>query len=83
MEITTTNVKVNVLTATEGCYIYRKNEELKNAYFTKTVFLGKNDSPENYAEITEEQYNEIISQQETEETTETAETAETTEEEEQ
>lgn len=83
MEIKTTNVKVNVLTATEGCYIYRKTDDVKNAYFTKTVFLGKNDSPENYAEITEEQYNEIMTQQETEETTETAETAETTEEEEQ
>ena len=76
MEIKTTNVKVNVLTATEGCYIYRKTDDMQNAYFTKTVFLGKNDSPDNYAEITEEQYNEIMSQQETEETTETAETTE-------
>lgn len=76
MEIKITNVKVNVLTATEGCYIYRKTDDVKNAYFTKTVFLGKNDSPDNYAEITEEQYNEIMSQQETEETTETAETTE-------
>lgn len=34
------------------------------AYGEKVVYLGKNDSPDNWHEITIEEYNEIIKKQE-------------------
>ena len=51
MKIST--IEIRKLTATEGMFL--TNGET----YSKEVFLGCNDSPDNWHEITEEEYNEI------------------------
>ena len=51
MEMTT--IELRKLTATEGMVL--TNGEV----YSKEVYLGCNDSPDNWYEITEEEYNEI------------------------
>ena len=50
----------NVLVAKEG-YVYTNGET-----FSNVIRLGVNDAPENWYEITEEEYNKILEQQEIE-----------------
>lgn len=56
METRTTQVKLNVLTASEGHYLYKKTNDLSSAYFTCKVYLGTGDTADNYDEITDADY---------------------------
>lgn len=69
MEIKTTKVDLNVLEATEGHYIYKKSDDIKEAYFTKKVYLGVSDSADNYAEITDSEYDKEMKRREDEQNT--------------
>lgn len=51
MEMTT--IELRKLTATEGMVLTNGDT------YSKEVYLGCNDSPDNWYEITEEEYNEI------------------------
>ena len=53
-------IELTTITASEGMYLTNGN------VYCKTVHLGVNDSPENWHEITEAEYNEILKQQEQE-----------------
>lgn len=44
-----------MLDATVGHLLYHKGEPIESAYFAKRVYLGVGDSPENYAEIPEQE----------------------------
>lgn len=55
MEIKKQTVEVRVLDATSGHILYRKDEPIESAYFAPRVYLGVGDSPENYAEIPEDE----------------------------
>lgn len=50
----TATIKITKLTASAGMVL--TNGEA----YGKTIYLGKNDAPENWREITEEEYNEIL-----------------------
>ena len=52
MEVT--NIQVRQLTAGDGMMLK------KGDFYAKTVYLGKNDSPEYYTEISEEEYQIIV-----------------------
>ena len=55
MEIKKQTVEVRVLDATPGHRLYRKDEPIESAYFAPRVYLSVGDSPENYAEIPEQE----------------------------
>lgn len=55
MEIKKQTVEVRVLDATPGHLLYRKDEPIESAYFAPRVYLGVGDSPDNYAEIPEQE----------------------------
>ena len=55
-----TIIELTKLTASKGMVL--TNGEA----YGKEIYLGCNDSPENWREITEEEYNRIISEQDTE-----------------
>ena len=52
-------VIINKITADEGFWLTNGQ-----GVYSKEVYLGKNDSPINWYEITEEQYEQIIKEQE-------------------
>lgn len=54
----TVTININKITADEGMVL--TNGEA----FSKEVFLGKNDKPENWVEITEAEYEEILKERE-------------------
>lgn len=56
MEITT--IELRKLTATEG-YVLTDGET-----YSKEIYLGVNDKPDNWHEITEEEYAEILKAEE-------------------
>jgi hypothetical protein len=56
MEITT--IELRKLTATEG-YVLTDGET-----YSKEIYLGVNDKPDNWHEITEEEYAEVLKEQE-------------------
>lgn len=62
MQIETKTVELRVLTATEGAVL--TDGEVYSSVGGQ-VYLGVNDSPENWYEITEEEYNAIVAEQET------------------
>ncbi len=53
MECKTKTVEVRVLDATPGHLLRRSGEPIESAYFTPRVYLGVNDSPDNYTEVSE------------------------------
>lgn len=55
METKTKTVDLRVVEATPGHLLYRSGEPLETAYFAPRVYLGSGDSPDNYAEIPEEE----------------------------
>ena len=60
MKFETKTVELRILTASEGMVL--TNGET----YSKEVYLGVNNSPDNWHEITEEEYNEIRKEQESE-----------------
>lgn len=56
MKITT--IELRKLTATEG-YVLTNGET-----YSKEIYLGVNDSPDNWHEITEEEYAEVLKAEE-------------------
>ena len=58
MQIST--IELKKLTATDG-YVLTNGD-----VYGKEIYLGCNDSPDNWHEITEEEYNEILKAQEEE-----------------
>ena len=52
-------VIINKITADEGFYLTNGQ-----GVFSKEVYLGKNDKAENWHEITEDEYQEILKEQE-------------------
>jgi hypothetical protein len=63
MELKTKTVKLRILTAAKNMIL--TNDESYSSV-GGTVYLGVNDSPDNWHEITEEEYNAIIAAQEAE-----------------
>ena len=62
MQITET--KYIVLTAEPGFYLTQvKAVELQDRIFSKKLYLGKYDSPENYTEITDSEAEKLIEEQ--------------------
>ena len=57
MKITTQVVELKILTASDGMVL--TNGEA----YGKVIYLGKNDSAENWHEITEEEYEEILQEE--------------------
>ena len=53
-------IELKKITASEGKIL--TNGEV----YSKEIYLGKYDSPDNWNEITEEEYNKILKQQESE-----------------
>lgn len=63
METTTSTHTLRKLTATEGHYIIAINTNKDICpHFATTVYLGSNDSPDNYREITAEERADIEAQ---------------------
>ena len=60
--MTTNTITCTVLTASEGKIITNAD----NTFFGRTIYLGANDSTENYHEITEAEYNSLMTIQNTE-----------------
>lgn len=63
MKLKTKNVELRILTASDGMVLTDGNN------FSSVggeVYLGKNDSPNNWHEITEEEYNTVKAERETE-----------------
>ena len=56
----TTKIELTKITASEGMWLTNGDT------YSKEVYLGVNDSIENWHEITDAEYEEIIKQQETE-----------------
>ena len=56
--MTIETIELRKLIASEGMVL--TNDEA----YGKEIYLGKNDKPENWHEITEEEYNEILKEQE-------------------
>ena len=54
--MTTNTITCTVLTASEGKIITNSD----NTFFGRTIYLGANDSAENYHEITEAEYNSLM-----------------------
>lgn len=61
MELKTKTVELRILTASKG-KVLTDGETFSSV--GGDVYLGVNDSPDNWREITEEEYNEIIAKQE-------------------
>lgn len=60
MECKTETVAMRVLSASEGHMLYRRGEPMTTAMFTPRVYLGVNDTPDNYAEVTEAEAKKVI-----------------------
>lgn len=57
-------VKVIRLIASEGNYLTQKREMgIKGRIVSSEIFIGRNDSPDNWKEITREEAEQYISQQ--------------------
>lgn len=61
MELKTKTVELRILTASKG-KVLTDGESFSSV--GGEVYLGVNDSPDNWREITEEEYNDIIAEQE-------------------
>ena len=60
-----TTYTTRVIKPEEGFYLTQSEEvEVINRFFSKEIYLAVNDSPDNYTEITEEEANIIMAQQE-------------------
>ena len=57
--MTTNTITCTVLTASEGKIITNSD----NTFFGRTIYLGANDSAENYHEISQAEYDEIVAAQ--------------------
>lgn len=55
MELTTKQVELRKLTATEGMYLTQVDETLEERTYTKSVYLGQGEKVENWREATEEE----------------------------
>lgn len=56
METNTAQVQIRTLTAAKGKWITTKNQNPDmGKVFAKIIYLGANDSPENYEEVTDKQ----------------------------
>ena len=66
MEIQTSNVVLRKLEPSEGSVLTQSSDDtaLADRFFSKLIYLGANDSEENYKEITDAEAEEIKAQQE-------------------
>lgn len=55
MELTTKQVELRKLTASEGMYLTQTDETLEERTYTKIVYLAKGEKVENWKESTEEE----------------------------
>ena len=55
MELTTKQVELRKLTATEGMYLTQVDNTLEERTYTKSVYLGKGELVENWREATDEE----------------------------
>lgn len=62
MEVTTTKVDLQVLRPKQGYKLCRKSVE--EPYYSEVVYLGVGDSPDNYAEVSDEEVARIEAEHE-------------------
>lgn len=55
MELTTKQVELRKLTASEGMYLTQADESLEERTYAKTVYLGQGEKVENWREATDEE----------------------------
>lgn len=55
MELTTKQVELRKLTASEGMYLTQTDETLEERTYTKIVYLAQGEKVENWKEATEEE----------------------------
>lgn len=53
-----TNYTVQIIEPSEGWLTQNEDVDIQNRVFSKKIFLAVNDSPSNWKEISEEEYNE-------------------------
>lgn len=66
MEVQTSSVTLRKLEPSEGMVLTQSSDDtaLADRYFSKLIYLGSNDSEDNYKEITDAEAEEIKAQQE-------------------